>query len=109
MIRMCCHLNHSCDRNDVAAQPCIAALITDYLEALQWNVLAKGAEGGPGDPMEIAQSRQMAAACRAEAHRAVTVTCRGFNTMNELHAWLQRNGVGYCDWKDLYPNRRYPW
>jgi hypothetical protein len=35
---MCCHLNHSCDCNDVAAQPCIAALIADYLEALTWNV-----------------------------------------------------------------------
>jgi hypothetical protein len=47
--------------------------------------------------------------CVSDTHRAVTVTCRGFNTMNALHAWLQRNGVGYCDWKDLYPNRRCPW
>ena len=47
MIRMCCHLNHSCDCDDVAAQPCIASLIADYLKALQWNVLAKGAEGAP--------------------------------------------------------------
>jgi hypothetical protein len=82
MLRMCCYLNHSCGCDDFAAQPCIAALIADYLEALQWNVLTKGAEGSPGDPMEIAQ-----------AHRAVTVTCRGFNTMNELQAWLQQNEV----------------
>ena len=98
MIRMCCHLNHSYDCDDVAAQPCVAALIADYLEALQWNVLTGAAEGSPGDPM-----------CVSDTHRAVTVTCRGFSTMNELHAGWQHNGVGYCDWKDLHPNRRCPW
>jgi hypothetical protein len=39
---MCCHLNHSCDCDDVAAQPCIAALIAERrfpVRCADWDAL----------------------------------------------------------------------
>jgi hypothetical protein len=69
-----------CHCGDAAAQPCIAALIADYLETLRWSVITDGADGGPGDADEIARCR-----------RYVRDTMRTFGSVAELEKGL---GIG---------------
>jgi hypothetical protein len=37
--RVCPHNNNLCTCSDTEAQPCVAALVDKYLEALRWNIM----------------------------------------------------------------------
>jgi hypothetical protein len=78
------HLHQSCNCNDLEAQPCVSALIEEYLDTLRWNVLTDGADGRPGDPMDVGRCK-----------RNIDVTTRGFHSLAELEQWLSAYGVGY--------------
>jgi hypothetical protein len=70
-VRLCTHNNRMCSCSDAEAQPCMAALIDKYLDALRWSVLTDGADGGPGDALEVSESRRnIAIAARSFASPA---------------------------------------
>jgi hypothetical protein len=68
-------------------QLCLSALIADFLEVLQWNVVLRGrgqdVDGSPGDLMDL-----------GEIHHAIDMTTHAFRSVRELEAWCAANGVG---------------
>ena len=81
--RLCGSNYRVCDCDDLAAQPCIASAIADYLDALRWGVQTNRADGGPGDEMSI-----------AAAERRVSVTTRSFATIEACERWSFECGCG---------------
>jgi hypothetical protein len=84
MIRLCTHTGRACNCNDAESQPCIAALIAEFLDTLRWNVLTEGADGGPGDGFAIW--------C---AHQDVMVTTHAFETISELEIYIRGKNVNW--------------
>jgi hypothetical protein len=81
--RLCGVSSTVCDCDDVQAQPCIAQLVSDYLDTLRWGMLTDRALGGPGDAMAI-----------IDAERYLWVTMRGFPTVAKCEQWSIARGCG---------------
>ena len=81
--RLCTHTSQVCRCNDVEMQPCLAAVIAEYLDTLHWAVLTNGEDGGPGDESSVW--------C---AHRDVRTITHSTNSFVTLKRWLEAHGIG---------------
>ena len=86
MLRMCMHTHHTCNCNDAEVQPCLAALIADYLDSLWWRLKTDGIDGGPGDDSSVWY-----------AHKGIAITSHSFDSLEDLRRHLNRWGVGMYD------------
>jgi hypothetical protein len=57
-LRLCGARYKICDCDDVAAQPCVAFLVADYLNTVRESMLTKGAPGGPGDSTSLGHAER---------------------------------------------------
>ena len=114
MIRMCGKNGRTCDCEDAEAHVCLGALIADFLETLQWNVMLTGkhkdecfecmtsridgimqraclkhVDGSPGDLIDLSHIRD-----------AIDQTTHSFSTVESLKWWMKSRGYGFLEIKD---------
>jgi len=91
VFRLCAHTNSVCNCNDAEMQPCLAAVIEEYLDTIRWSVLTDGIDGGPGDGLSL-----------SNCHHNLRTMTHAEDSLAALKQWLAAGGINLWspdDWK----------